>query len=47
MKEVNCGIAEKFTVKVLGELHHFLGVKVMQNKKAIAFGLVKKRMQEN
>ena len=34
MKEVNCGIAQKFTAKDLGELHHFLGVKVIQNKES-------------
>ena len=43
MKEVKDAIAEKFTVKDLGELHHFLGVKMIQE----AFGLAKKHMQEN
>lgn len=28
MKKVKDAIAEKFTVKDLGELHHFLGVQV-------------------
>ena len=32
MKEVKDAIASKFTVRDLGELHHFLGVKVIQNK---------------
>ena len=32
MKEVKDAIASKFTVKDLGELHHFLGVQVIQNK---------------
>ena len=34
MKEVKDAIAEKFTVKDLGELHHFLGVKVIQDKES-------------
>ena len=34
MKEVKDAIAGKFTVKDLGELHHFLGVKVIQNKES-------------
>eukprot|EP00794_Sanderia_malayensis_P020840 gene20840-22883_t len=32
MKEVKDAIAEKFTVKDLGELHHFLGAKMVQDK---------------
>ena len=34
MKEVKGAIEEKFTVKDLGELHHFLGVKVIQDKES-------------
>ena len=34
MKEVKDAIPEKFMVKDLGELHHFLGVKVIQNKES-------------
>ena len=34
MKEVKDAIAERFTVKDLGELHHFLGVKVIQDKES-------------
>jgi len=32
MREVKDTIAAKFMVKDLGELHHFLGVKVIQNR---------------
>ena len=31
MAEVKKGLAEGFEVKDMGELHHFLGVKVIQN----------------
>ena len=34
MREVKDTIAAKFMVKDLGELHHFLGVKVIQNRKS-------------
>ena len=34
MKEVKDEIVEKFTVKDLGELHHFFGVYVMQDKES-------------
>ena len=34
MKEIKTMIASKFSVKDMGELHHFLGVKVIQNKKS-------------
>ncbi len=32
MKEVKRAIADKFAVRDMGELHHFLGVKIVQNK---------------
>ncbi len=32
MKKVKRAIADKFAVKDIGELHHFLGVKIVQNK---------------
>ena len=47
MKDVKDASAEKFMVKDLGELHHFLGAKVIQNREAIVSGLAKKHMQEN
>ena len=34
MKELKDAIGEKFMVKDLGELHHFLGVKVIQNRES-------------
>ena len=33
MKEVKQALSQKFQVKDLGELHYFLGVKVVQNQK--------------
>ena len=33
MKEVKQALSQKFQVKDFGELHHFLGVKVVQNQK--------------